>query len=262
MNSCDLLERFVQQNIAILGDNLVGIYLHGSAAMGCFNAGKSDIDLIVVVKSELSKEIKREYMDMVMKLNKEAPAKGIEISIVKEAVCNPFVYPTPFELHFSIAHLEWYKANPDEYVEKMKGTDKDLAAHFTVIRHRGKTIYGKEIKNVFSTISKEDYFDSIWNDIKGSRTEIIDNPTYFILNLCRVLAYVEDNLVLSKEEGGHWGIANVPEKYMDLISNAAKEYRNDVKMPLDEELAEEFAGYMLDRIWNGWLSDEYRKGKV
>jgi len=60
----------------------------------------------------------------------------------------------------------------------MKGTDKDLAAHFTVIRHRGKTIYGEEIKNVFSSVSKEDYFDSVWNDIKGARIEIIDNPTY------------------------------------------------------------------------------------
>ena len=178
MDSCDLLERFVQKNIAILRDNLVGIYLHGSAAMGCFNAEKSDIDLIVVVKSELPKEIKREYMDMVVKLNNEAPAKGIEISIVRETVCKPFVYPTPFELHFSIAHLNWYQSNPDEYVDKMKGTDKDLAAHFTVIRHRGKTIYGEEIKNVFSSVSKEDYFDSVWNDIKGARIEIIDNPTY------------------------------------------------------------------------------------
>jgi hypothetical protein len=31
----DLLERFVQQNAEILGDELVGIYLHGSAVMGC-----------------------------------------------------------------------------------------------------------------------------------------------------------------------------------------------------------------------------------
>jgi len=178
----DLLERFVQQNKLLLGDNLVGIYLHGSAAMGCFNAGKTDIDLIVVVKDDIPNEIKRKYMDMVVELNKEAPAKGLEISIVKESVCNPFVYPTPFEFHFSIAHLEWYRSNPDEYVEKMKGTDKDLAAHFTIICHRGKTLYGKAIKDVFSTIRKEYYFDSIWHDIEGARTEINNNPMYIILN--------------------------------------------------------------------------------
>lgn len=51
--------------------------------------------------------------------------------------CNPFVYPTPFGLHFSAAHLKWFQENPDDYVKKMNGTDKDLAAHFTIINHCG-----------------------------------------------------------------------------------------------------------------------------
>ncbi len=50
-----LLDSFVIQSENILKDNLTGIYLHGSIAMGCFNGQKSDIDLIVVVQRELSK---------------------------------------------------------------------------------------------------------------------------------------------------------------------------------------------------------------
>ena len=37
----ELLDIFTEQSKAILGDGLVGIYLHGSAAMGCFNPGKA-----------------------------------------------------------------------------------------------------------------------------------------------------------------------------------------------------------------------------
>lgn len=33
----NLLEDFVYQSKCILNNNLVGIYLHGSAAMGCFH---------------------------------------------------------------------------------------------------------------------------------------------------------------------------------------------------------------------------------
>ena len=33
----------------ILGDNLVGIYVHGSIAFGCFHEEKSDIDFIAVI---------------------------------------------------------------------------------------------------------------------------------------------------------------------------------------------------------------------
>ena len=105
-------ETFVTESREILGENLVGVYLHGSAAMGCFNEKKSDIDLLVVVGDRLSDETKKRYMDMVVKLNGDAPEKGIEMSIVRKDVCRPFVYPTPFELHFSIAHLEWYQENP------------------------------------------------------------------------------------------------------------------------------------------------------
>lgn len=117
----DLLKSFVTKSQKILCDNLIGIYLHGSAVMGCYNEEKSDIDLLVVVKQAIPSNIKHHFMDMVVELNTYAPSKGIELSIVKIEVCNPFVYPTPFELHFSVAHLEWYKTNPLDYIDKMKG---------------------------------------------------------------------------------------------------------------------------------------------
>ncbi|MBQ4364065.1 MAG: nucleotidyltransferase domain-containing protein, partial [Oscillospiraceae bacterium] len=125
----EMIETFTDRSRQILDDRLVGIYLHGSAVMGCFSPDKSDVDLLVVVNSTVPDDIKKRYMDMVTELSSEAPANGIEMSIIKESDCDPFVYPTPFELHFSIAHLEWYRNDPDDYISKMKGTDKDLAAH-------------------------------------------------------------------------------------------------------------------------------------
>ena len=165
----NITENFVKQSQDILGNNLVGIYLHGSAVMGCFNEKKSDIDLLIVVDTPLSDETKRQYMDMVVDLNTYAPEKGIELSVVRKNVCKPFIYPTPFELHFSIAHLQWYKTDQSDYIKKMNGLDKDLAAHFTIIYHRGKCLCGKEIKDVFEKVSKEFYFDSIWNDIENAK---------------------------------------------------------------------------------------------
>jgi predicted nucleotidyltransferase len=172
----NLLDRFVQKNIDLLGDNLIDIYLHGSAVTGCFNAEKSDIDLLTVVENDLSYETKKMYMDMTIEFNKEAPPKGMELSIVKEEFLKPFAYPTPYELHFSLMHLDWYRSNPNEYIEKMKGTDKDLAAHVTVIYHRGKTLYGKEIKEVFSPVGKKEYFDSLWHDIHNCEQPLNVRP--------------------------------------------------------------------------------------
>lgn len=244
----DLLDLFVRRSQDILGDNLVGIYLHGSAVMGCFNARKSDIDLLIVINDYISDEAKRIFMNMAVQLNRQAPAKGIEFSIVRAGVCRPFVYPTPFELHFSISHIDWYQSEPDDYIQKMNGTDKDLAAHFMIIYHRGRTLCGKEIRDVFSEVDREYYFDSILSDVENAADDIVDNPMYIILNLCRVLAYKRNNLILSKPEGGEWGLAKLPGKYLNLIYSAITEYRTGILMHLDEQLAKEYAGYMLEQI--------------
>ena len=70
MNTLDAItEKFVNRSKEILGSNLVGIYLHGSAAMGCFNAEKSDIDLLVVINNDLAEEDKLRYMNMVAEMS-------------------------------------------------------------------------------------------------------------------------------------------------------------------------------------------------
>ena len=243
-----VIENFVKRSVEILKDNLVGIYLHGSAVMGCYNPAKSDLDLIVVVKETMTDADKRSYMDMVVELNGRGPAKGIEMSVVKQNVCMPFVYPTPFELHFSIAHLDWYRNDPEDYISKMKGEDKDLAAHFTIINHRGKCLCGAPVREVFADVPVPDYIDSIWNDIVDAEAEISDNPMYLILNLARVFAYLKDGLVLSKKEGGEWALNVLCEKYHDLIQAALHEYAEGSDISYDMDLAKDYAKYMVGKI--------------
>lgn len=73
----------------LLGENLTGIYLHGSVAFGCFRWEKSDIDFLVVVKEELPHGIKRRLMDLILRLSESAPPKGLEMSVVLESGMPP-----------------------------------------------------------------------------------------------------------------------------------------------------------------------------
>lgn len=184
----NVIDEFITVTKEIIGSELTGIYLHGSMAMGCFNPIKSDIDLLIVIKNDITGVQKMEFMKQVVKLNEQASEKGLEISIVKREYCKPFVYPTPFELHFSPMHLQWFRENPENYVENMKGEDKDLAAHCTIISRCGIVLYGESVEDVFGEVSKKDYVESIWLDVEGAREEITDAPMYMTLNLCRVLA--------------------------------------------------------------------------
>jgi len=248
----DQKERFISRFVALsketLNDRLTGIYLHGSAVMGCYQPEKSDLDFLVVVNTALSEAEKRRFMDRLLELDHDCPGKGIEMSIVTKDVCNPFVYPTPFILHYSRMHTEWYRRDPEDYIRKMNGTDRDLAAHFTVIRSRGCCLYGLPVQDVFGEVPVQDYLDSIWNDVSGAEEEITENPMYLILNMARILAYLKEKKVMSKKEGGEWGLKFLPEQYHPLIRSALQEYENGNDVRYDREAAKNYAAYMLKQI--------------
>ena len=235
----DLLCSITSAAKDILGDALRGVYLHGSLAMGCFNPEKSDIDLLLVINREMTDAQKRRFMEIVVELNARAPKKGLELSVVKEEVCRHFVYPTPFELHFSPAHLAWWQGDPEDYVRRMNGTDPDLAAHFMIVRKYGIALTGPNPE-----VPREAYLDSIRQDVENAAEDVSANPVYVILNLCRVIAYVKENLVLSKRQGGEWGLANLPDKYHVLIRDALDTYRGDAAIEFDTVLAQEFCWEM------------------
>ncbi len=244
----NILDKIVDKCKEIFETNLTGVYLHGSMAMGCFHPNKSDIDLIIVIENNITDEQKLKFMNEIIELNKSAPSKGIELSIVKKAYSKEFLYPTPFELHFSNMHLQWFTDNPTDYISKMKGTDKDLAAHFTIIKKYGVVLCGAEISEVFAGVPRKNYLDSIWCDIKGAKEDILENPVYIILNLCRAAAFIKSNLVVSKKQGGEWALQNLVPGYQTLISMALQSYKSENEMQLNKEEAQGFADYMLKLI--------------
>ena len=244
----ELLYDFVDATCKAFGDNLVGIYLHGSAAMGCFNPTSSDIDLIVVIKDALDFDKRRAYIDDMVRLNARAPKKGLEVSVVRREVCDPFVYPTPFEFHFSPMYLDACVNAPDEYARSVGHSDPDLAAHFTVIRERGRVLLGEGIPAVFGEVDGKYYMDSIWTDVSGSESDILSEPVYIVLNLARVLAYTLEGLVLSKAEGGKWALDNLPREFMPVVEGALCEYGGKNRMDADAAALTEYARYMLGAI--------------
>ena len=242
----EILDQIRQQYEMILQDNLVGIYVHGSIAFGCFNPLRSDIDFIVVVQKAPELAVKKKLIEVLLPLNEKAPEKGLEMSVVCGEVCRNFVYPTPFELHFSNMHVKACEENLEAYCTNMNGTDEDLAAHFTVVREVGYPLCGKPVKEVFGEVDKRYYLESIKEDLEYARERAAENPVYAVLNHCRVLAYISEGKVLSKEQGGRWGIEHVPQQYQLVIREALEVYGSENPVDHMQLLNEtqEFLEYM------------------
>lgn len=225
--------------------NLIGVYLHGSLAMGCYQPNRSDIDLIVIIAEKMSVQEKKKIIYDLIQTEKEEKVQ-IEMSILLERGLKNFQYPTPYELHYSAFHKTKHLLDPEYLCEN--GLDPDLAAHLVVTRTRGVVLYGNRIESVFPDINNNYFVDSIVKDIESATTDITQDPIYYSLNLCRVLFYLEKRVVSSKKEGGEWAISqNTP--YENWIRECLKAYNNGSQTSRkNEKYLKDFTAYMLQRI--------------
>ncbi|SFT08072.1 aminoglycoside adenylyltransferase domain-containing protein [Paenibacillus sp. BC26] len=252
METDEYLHQITTMFHAVLKESLAGVYLHGSLAMGCFNPKKSDIDLIVVVTDKLTRVQQKEIINRLLILHDELPSgRGIELSILLEAHVQEFVHPSPFELHYSDYHRERYRTDEDYICGGF--TDDDLAAHLTVTYQRGITLYGRPIQDMFQPIDRSYYLQSILNDISSAAEEISDSPTYFTLNMCRVLMFLREDFIASKKEGGEWALQVLPLKFHPVLTYCLEDYSGITNEFVgDKEAFVAFAEYMSNEI-NRWM---------
>lgn len=250
-----ILNGVVEHSKECLNNDLIGVYLHGSLSMGCFNEKSSDIDVLVVVNGAMTLEAKQRIGRSFIELIKEFPANKLELSIVTMDVLQDFQYPTPYELYFSNENVDDFTGGEFDLMKQRE--DTDLAAHFVIIKNRGICLYGEPVSSIFPDITDEDYLKSIAQDFDWSYNNVMRGqengtcrvPTYAVLNACRVLAFIKNGLIASKTEGGQWAIEYLPKEYTSVIREAFNEYtKKSSSKEVDAKLLKQFIQYVKKEV--------------
>lgn len=243
-----LLDQIAAQLSASLGEQLVGVYVHGSLAHGDFDWDASDLDLIAIVRGGLNPSLRQGVIEGLLDIEAQFPPRGIELSLVRREFSLRFVYPTPYELHFSNTSRESFLADPRAFCDDAWQVDHDLATHFALIREKGITWRGEEIGAVFGEVPQKLLLDSVWRDLNASMADLDANPAYLVLNLCRTLAYSATGRMLSKGQGAAWAWGELPAMYQDLVRGAL-ERRLDLKsQPEARQTLQAFCRYCRQRL--------------
>lgn len=232
--SCDEdIKRFVQKLMerlkGVLGEQLTGIYLHGSLAMGSYYRPKSDIDLIVVVNGKLEAGLAEAAGIAIAREADARPTVGnVELSAITAETARRVPVPTPFELHYSSSWHDKILGREVDYSRER--TDGDLSSHLMYVTKRGVCLWGRPIAETFGPVDWRYFMESVLDDFAWivEDEHIVETPFYSVLNICRVMQLLseDERAVHSKEEGGEWGLAHLPQEHGPLIRQALEVYRS------------------------------------
>ncbi len=244
------VERLVALLRAELGENLVGIYLHGSLAMGCFNPAVSDVDMLVVNERRMRLETKHDLMHVLLAAS--GRPRPLELSFLSRTELTSWRHPTPYDFHFGEDHRAQYEEDLAsggwERWDDGERLDEDLAGHLTVTRERGVVLWGAPIADVFPDVPAGDYLASILADLEWARARPDIVTEYRLLNLCRVLGYLETGRVMSKREGGEWALEATPEGPLGPVRTALAVYAGDEKGEYDHAALERAFAWLEERV--------------
>jgi streptomycin 3"-adenylyltransferase len=214
------LEALVGALTETVRDDLVGVYVHGSVALGCFNAARSDVDVIAVVREPLSDEQRLRLVDALLRIS--AAPHGIELHVVTRTTLETWEHPARFELHYSETLRERFAFDPVETLARLPATDADLAAHMTVARAVGIALTGPPAAELFPKVPRADLVDSLLRDLEWTRTA--PSALYGVLSPCRVWATLETGAVHSKLTGARWALEQLPPDLGAPVERALASY--------------------------------------
>lgn len=218
---------FVEKVSAELGENLVGIYLVGSIAIGDFDLD-SDIDFLVIIHTELT-EANRIALQNTQKSifsMENYPAKHLEGSFITISDLN---------------NRNTVGKKPLDYFDNgsttMEQVTHDNQWHVRwVLRERGICLVGPQPRALLPEIPVEEMLAEVKTSML-QRMEIFENEitrplgfcnsrfgqSFFVLTYCRMLHSLKTGMVQSKKAGAAWAKQFVESKWIALIDQAWEE---------------------------------------
>jgi aminoglycoside adenylyltransferase-like protein/nucleotidyltransferase-like protein len=191
---------------------VVGVYVHGSAALGGFGPA-SDLDVLVVADGEA------DWPGLGTQLLADCGGpRPLELSVVEASAARRPAPPWPYHLHV--------KSGESRFGLGAGRGDPDLIAHYAVARAAGVAVSGPQADSVFGTVPREHLVDYLRTELQWG-VENADQR-YAVLNTCRSVAYARSGLVLSKVDGGRWWLAELGEQSLVEEALAAQQEGRDL----------------------------------
>ena len=239
----DLLQALLAAVQAVLGEGLVGLYVHGSLASGDFAPRRSDVDFVAVTVGALPAEMLPQLAAMHTHLRRSGGkwAAKLEGSYIPLAALRRY---DPANCRHPALRVDG-SFDVDEH-----GPDWVIQRH--ILREHGIALAGPPPHTLIDAVEPEALRQAAWGILDTWWRAKLDDPTllrsseyqaYAILTMCRAWYTMRHGRVVSKKAAARWAQENLEDRWRALIELALAWPEGEPWDQLEETLS--IIGYTL-----------------
>jgi predicted nucleotidyltransferase len=213
-----------------LKDNLLAVYIFGSAGYNAYEPDTSDVDIYAVIHHELKSDDYNQLARRISHASIPCPARKLEFVLFTKSNAARQTSSPRFEMNFNTGReMERDYINLDASSEPGFWFVLDLAMG----RELGTALLGPPASEVFAAPKKEWILDAMVESLDWHRQQPSLTPDA-ILNACRALRFAKSGTWGSKKAGGDWVIQYYGEHEAHVVSLALEARRLKGGMPQNQ----------------------------
>jgi predicted nucleotidyltransferase len=209
----------------VLGQALIGAYLHGSAVLGSLHP-RSDLDVLAVSSRRTTVDEKDHLLDRMLRLSGRYPATGpprpIELTLVVESEVHPWRYPPQRDLQYGEWLREGFEGRDPNLWRPV--ADPDLAVLCTMVLLGDAALVGPPPSRVIGAVPWADVLDTSLAEVPGLIADIAADPRNVVLTLVRIWSTVVSGKLLAKDAAVEWALPRLRVEHRPVVARARDIY--------------------------------------
>ncbi len=227
----------------VLGDDLLGAYLHGSATLGGMQP-HSDIDVFAVTRQALTDEQRGTLTTELLRNRFDRP---VELILAVESDVKPWRYPPVCDFLFG----EWLRASFERGELPARHPAPDLAVVITMVLQGNAILFGPPPHELLDPVHSEDLRNAMVAGIPSLLADLDDDTRNVLLTFARIWATLATGQILRKDKAADWALAELPPGHRPVLEHARAIYLGEADEHWSEELfsrVHQHAGYVVAQI--------------
>jgi streptomycin 3"-adenylyltransferase len=204
----------------VLGPEVVGCYLHGSAVLGGLKPA-SDTDVLVVTRRSMDGRERRQLLDGLLGISgSRNRARPVELTVVVRSAVRPWVFPPSADFCYG----EWLRAGYEAGTVPQPEPMPDLALLLTMVLAGDRPLTGPPPAQVLDPVPHADLVRASLAGIPGLLQDLDGDTRNVLLTLARVWTTLATGEIRSKDAAADWALTRLPAEHRPVLRHARDLY--------------------------------------